>query len=114
MTLTLIRSIEKKIVRQFISELVEQGFFLYVADPDSDDQPEPSQDKAKLLEDALACDESRIVAIRGRFADDSFARSWGFFVFGNTGWDVLCDYGVNLEAYIPKTLALSDKMSQLF
>lgn len=114
MTLTLRRSVEKKIVRSLISELIAQGFVLYVADPDRDEQPEPSQDKAKLLEDALACDESRIVAIRGRFDEDSFVRSWAFFVFGNDGWDVLCDYGVNLEAFIPKTLALSDKMSQLF
>jgi hypothetical protein len=41
-------------------------------------------------------------------------KGWIHFVYGNDGYDVICDMTVSLEPYLPDTLAIAEGYSELY
>lgn len=82
-------SLERTICREIVEALTADGFALTLVTLDYGEGEEPfSYD---LLFDL---DECSLVARKGNTV------SFVFFVFGNDGWDVVCDYTMGLDTLI--------------
>lgn len=105
---TQIRKIEQRVIDQLLDEMLAAGFAISV-DYGDDDEYEVSQstDKAEILKALWACDEE-ILHYRGK---DPLS-GWIRLIYGEDGYDVMQDYTVNLDAFIPKTLKLIDDISE--
>lgn len=77
--------IEKKIVRRAIKTLVDAGYTCSIYDL------KDSSEKRKIFDEMISCDEERLRVRKGDIS------GWIYFVYGNDGFDVICDHTVNLE-----------------
>ena len=93
--------IERKIVTALVDHALAEGYEMSV--DDGDNQHPWTRDRAEVIDAIMEADEDRLYLRKdGRTA-------WVFFVYGNDGWDVICDYNVSLEALLApiNKLALS-------
>lgn len=98
------REVETKIVGAFVDASLAAGYRLSVSLDrvyDIEDMLVHSDDREAIMEAAFAGDECHIFL---QNPDDSIyhegqivSKGWIFFVFGNDGWDVICDYTMNLD-----------------
>lgn len=91
-----IRAMEEEIIGLAIDGLIAAGYHMSVDYGDGPNQP-PSQDKEALLTQLWACDEERLLCY-GIGNKNKLPNSSVFLVYGEDGWDVICDHGVSLEA----------------
>lgn len=84
--------LEWRIVAMTVETLLEQGFTLSIDHDGDNDGPIPitACDMA-AMEELFACDEETL------YVDGHGARKFVRFIYGNSGWDVISDYGVSLE-----------------
>lgn len=85
-------AIELHIVRLLITTLRAAGYAL-TFDDGGDRIQTPDDDKA--VEHLFGVDEAYIITRK-----EGCKTSSVWLVFGNDGWDVICDYGVSLEPVI--------------
>ena len=95
--------IEKKIVTAVVDAALKEGYTVIINNGGDDDEI-TSTDRAKILKEMFATDEERLYV-----AKDGKIVGWVFFVYGECGWDVICDYTTNLEEMLKPALALADK-----
>lgn len=86
------QAIEKRIVRAFAKSAFAAGFTLLIDNGGDDDERIATSTVRQTMKEIMATDEDRIYVMR-----DGKAIGWAYFVYGNSGWDVLSDYTVNLE-----------------
>jgi hypothetical protein len=96
--------LERRIATQCIAELLEAGYALGVNDGE-DTTIENSTDPTALLAAMFTTDEDYLLAFK-----DGERVGWVRFVYGNSGWDAICDYTMNLEPALAKTEALSAQL----
>ena len=81
---------ERKIVNRLIDTALEAGFELSVFDSE---QAFPwTTRKADVLRDIMNTDEDTL-----RYRLDGKHLGSVYLVYGNSGWDVICDYSMRLE-----------------
>ena len=87
------QKIEKAIVRRVIRDALKAGYKLNISNGgDGYELPEPT-DKYKVANEAMfATDEEHLY-----FFKEGKRIGWVFFVYGNSGWDVMCDNVDNPE-----------------
>ena len=101
-------NVEKRIVERVVADLLDAGFELAV--DDGGDEPHPRTANKTALYDALMnTDEDRLYV----YHKDSppgidFPMGWVYFVYGNDGWDVICDYTTNLELKLRGALEFAE------
>lgn len=78
--------VELAIVRAVIQAFRDNGLPSITVD-DGEEIHESFDNDNQIVVALFAVDESRLVS----------GQSWVFFVFGNDGWDVICDYSIDLE-----------------
>jgi hypothetical protein len=85
--------IEFEVVYRTIKAARKAGFTLSV-----DDEPDSSKlDDAGLLDLLFNLDDAYLILT----SRDCLQKSgWIRFVFGNNGYDVICDYSINLESLV--------------
>jgi hypothetical protein len=85
---------EQRIAEQTVDALLAAGYTLGVYDGE-EMTVENSNDKQAILGAMFSTDEDYLYAFVN-------ASRWGWvrFVYGNDGWDVICDYTVNLEPVV--------------
>ena len=93
---------EARIVASCVYELLEHGFLLSVDSSGDDYEINRSSDGEAVLSKLMKKPEERLIAIK----DDNIF-GWVHFVYGNFGYDVICDMTVSLESYTVKTQAIS-------
>lgn len=108
-------TIEQRICRALINEAIAAGYFISV-DNGEEIVLHKSQDTAKILEEMFSVDEERLRFFT-KNEDGTFERrGWVFLVYGNDGWDVICDYTVgdrtNLEHIMTEANKLSDQICE--
>lgn len=83
--------VEAKITKRLVADMLQAGAQL-AWDYGEDEAPAYTQDRAELEREAMACDEAwlRVKLPDGR-------KGYVFLVYGNSGWDLISDYTVNLE-----------------
>lgn len=88
-------TIERKIAKRVIADLLQAGYTISVSDGEEvvlDD----SIDAAKIFAALGTTDEDRLLTQAPAGASQP-GSSFVWFVYGNGGDDVICDYGVSLE-----------------
>jgi len=101
------QDMERAIVRNAVFELLDHGFSLSVDNGGDDYEIDRSRDGDAVLAELMNTDEDRLLA-----RDGDALRGWVFFVYGNDGYDVICDMTVSLEPYLPETLALAETLEE--
>jgi hypothetical protein len=98
---------EAAIVRNAVYELLDHGFLLCVDNGGDDYEINRSDDGEAVLAELMNTDDDRLIAIR---ADKIFG--WVHFVYGNDGYDVICDMTISLEPYLLETEALAKTLEE--
>lgn len=100
------QNVERAIVRALVNELLAQGFRLTVWN--GGDTPECSKeiDFAPVWNALGETDEDELVAAKGIKGQPDYICLKFWLVYGNDGFDVLSDYTVSAEPFIPLTLAV--------
>jgi hypothetical protein len=104
------RLVELAIVRKVATDLIAAGYLITV--DDGEDEPvQKSADVDAIMDAAFAVDEAYLyVYSPAGQAKCGFVR----LIFGNTGWDVISDYGTDLEEVLKPTNDYADLMCQWF
>ena len=85
-------AIEGKIARRAIRDLLAAGYLLSVFDSEEVTLSK-SADAAQIEAAMFTSDDDRLFC----YWPDGTQAGWVWFVYGNGGWDVICDYTTNLE-----------------
>lgn len=103
------QKMERQIVRRVVKDLVSAGFLLNIDNGgDGYELPKPINDVTAMLRAMFATDEERLYVFR---PGSPTPFGWVYFVYGNDGWDVLCDNTMNLEPQLVNASKLADKLS---
>lgn len=95
--------IERLIVKQCISDLLESGYVIGVNDGEETVLGR-SKDAAAIFEAMDTTDEDYLLVYPA--GKESRHCGWVRFIYGNDGPDVMNDYTTNLEQVLTKTFAL--------
>lgn len=101
--------IERSIVRQIVKDALASGYSISL---DNGDGPELTNDKLRgIMHQMFATDEERLYLYK-----DGCCKSWVYLVYGNDGYDVICDYSDNkiTNELLKNAQALSDKYEGSF
>jgi hypothetical protein len=108
MTLETRIRIERQIARRTIKEALALGYTLGVYDGE-ETTLEYSADASKVLAAMLTTDDDHLLFYR-----NGVRIGWVRFVYGNDGYDVICDYTTNLEEVMEKVNVLTDKLEERY
>jgi hypothetical protein len=109
MTANICREIETKIVDALLTELFDNGLRVNVNNGgDTNELPEPTRDKDKVMETLFATGEDTILV----YTKEGKRIGFVSLVYGNGGWDVISDYATRLEPYMTKANALAEHYSE--
>lgn len=97
-------AVERRIVRSLVDEFSAQGFTFKV--DDGGEEHIPADTVAEAMDALLNTDEDQLGIVK-----DGEVIGWIVLTYGNDGWDVMSDWHTNLDQYMPKTLALVEKLS---
>ena len=94
--------IARKIVLSLIDELMGHGFALSV--DDGEERHPWTTDRNRVIDAIMESDEDYLWARKPEYTGGVF------LVYGNDGWDVICDYSMGLEPFMVKTMKLAEKL----
>jgi hypothetical protein len=97
------QNIEKAVIRAFVKSALADGCEIAVHDGE-DICLRRSTDQTKIMAAIMSTDEDKLYVYK-----DAKVIGWVFLVYGNDGWDVICDYTVNLEPLMVACNELSEK-----
>jgi len=95
-------AVERRIVTALIDHALAEGYELSVYDGDS--QHPWTTNRTEVIDNIMEADEDGLYLRRDGHT------AWVFLVYGNSGWDVICDYNVSLEALLEPINALADSL----
>ena len=101
------QDVEIRIIKATVKALLDAGFELNVFDGET--HYAMARTWADVKKAIYETDEDYLIAWK-----EGKRFGWVRFVYGNDGWDVICDYTTNLEPYIGEGTAvqkLIDKLS---
>lgn len=101
---------EKRIITLTVRTLIAAGFELTVNNGDDEELPSHSRKAKEVLAVMHETDDEYLIA-RKPGSERNFG--WVRFVYGNDGWDAICDHTCNLTNALAPVLALSDKLADL-
>lgn len=111
--MTRTRRMERAIARRFIKIALKQGYLISVDDgTDNDMVLKQSNDPKVILDAMFSVDDERLFLYRPGAKDEHW-EGWVYFVYGNDGWDVICDYTGRLEPLMERVNKLSDKLCDM-
>jgi len=100
-------TVERAVFRKTITLLIDAGYELRVHEG-GDWACERTTNHKVLMEAIMSTDEDRLYVYR---PDDVVPFGWVFFVYGNSGWDVLNDHTTNLSEVLEPVDAYVDELS---
>ena len=104
---------ERAIATQLLTSVLRFGYTVTVNNGGDDNELEYSADLPVILAAMFAAGEDELYFYAaGATSSDGYA-GWAHLVYGNSGWDVLCDYSTALEPLLKDTNALIDRYEQL-
>lgn len=103
--------IERAIVRRVVRDLLAAGYTLDV-DDGGDGVGLEDATSYKPVIDALMNTDEDFLKFKRRLVGLEWQTGWVRFVYGNDGWDVICDYSANphTEALLDGALKLAEKL----
>ena len=105
MTVAMRQRVERRIARRVVKDALAAGFSLNVNNGgDTNELSLPSVKSKEILGAMFATDEEHLI-----FYKEGKGVGWVWFVYGNDGWDVVCDYTTNLESVMKGADELAEK-----
>ena len=101
--------IEKWIAQKFIRVALAAGYAISLDNGGDEFEFEHSTDFKFITGEMHATDQERL-----HLSQDGKHIGWVFFVYGNDGWDVICDYTVSLEHLMPEVSQLSARLEERY
>ena len=101
--------IEKQIARKFLRIALAAGYAISLDNGGDDFEFKDSTDFKYIVGEMFATDEEHL-----HLSKDGKRSGWVFFVYGNDGYDVICDYTMNLEPLMPEVEKLSEKLEEQY
>jgi hypothetical protein len=95
--------IEKRIARRVVRALLAAGYDITVNNGGDEDEIPYSASFKQITEAMFATDDERLYLRR-----DGRNQGWVWLVYGNDGYDVICDYTTNLSPVIEPIEAYID------
>ena len=95
-------AVERRIVRALVTHALKEGYELSVHD--GEEEHPWTRDYDAVIDAIMNTDEDTL-----RLRKDG-KNSFVFFVYGNSGWDVICDYSVSLEEVIRPILDMAERL----
>lgn len=115
------QEVEKKVVGKLVDDILKAGHRIAVSlerGYDVEDMLIGSTDKEKIMKAAFEGDECHLFI---QYATGPLLRNekvtskgWVFLVFGNSGFDVISDYTVNVEKLVKGANELGYKLEEQF
>jgi hypothetical protein len=99
------QKMERAIVRRVVKDALKLGYALSVDDGGDEYTVTESRDGKAVLAALMQTDEDHLILNR-----DGVQRGWVRFVYGNDGWDVICDYSVRVEDAVVGAEALAERL----
>lgn len=99
--------LERAVIRRAVTDIIAAGYTVDVDYGEGDIALKKSVDVAKIMEEVCACDEEWL------HVRDTSGKRIGtiFLVYGNDGWDVICDYHTSLDAVLVGANELAEQLS---
>jgi len=107
MNVKLRQSIERRIVRRLVSDILGAGYEISI----DETQEHASANRAEILGNLFQMDEDRIYVHR---AGEAKPFAWVFLVYGNDGWDAISDYTTNIEALVAGANEAAENLEGIF
>lgn len=91
------RLIELGLIRKMVVHLIETGFSITVNDGGDDIALRRSTSEPEIMDAIFAVDEATLI-----LHEKGSGKRYGYvtIVLGNSGWDAIADYAVNLDTYL--------------
>ena len=99
------KAVEKRIASAVIRSGLDAGFAITVNDGEGF-PVERSTDHDEILAAMFSVDEEHL-----EFFKDGQRVGWVFFVYGNDGWDVICDHTLNLSDILEEANRIADEVA---
>lgn len=99
-------TVEQRVVKQCIADLLDAGFSITVDDGDSSDLIKNSRDPEAIIKEMGSMCEDILYAQEARDKRPAMV----LFVYGNMPWEVIADYSISLEKHLTRTNALIDEL----
>lgn len=108
--------IEKRIARKALETMIGAGYYVRVHDGE-EWACSITQNIDQALSAMMATDEDRVFVLRHNTAGEGFGKKyqqvgWVHFVYGNDGFDVICNYSTNLEAHMAGVMAFAESQER--
>jgi hypothetical protein len=103
------QNLERRILRQVIADALRLGYVLTVHDGE-EVTLRRSADAAAVMAALMTTDEDYLHLHKFDASGAQAEHGWVRLVYGNDGWDVICDYSVNIEAAVAGASALAEKL----
>jgi hypothetical protein len=101
------QQIERQIVHQIVTDAITHGYFVSVHNGEEITVTRSNSVKVVMAE-TMSVDEEHLF-----FTSASGAEvGWVFLVYGNGGYDVICDYTTNLEELMKGAETLADELEE--
>lgn len=97
--------VERAICRRAVRGLHAMGYALRVHSGDDWETPRGA-DEAALMRALFNLDDAWLVAYQ-----NGARKGWVRFVFGNEGWDAICDYTTDLEPALAPAIEYAERLS---
>lgn len=104
MSVKMRQEVERKIAEALIQQSLDAGYHISVNNGGDEDEIKPSHDKKKILDAMFATDEEHLIF----YNEEGKRVGWVYFVYGNSGWDVISDYTTNLDHVMSEANKVSD------
>lgn len=102
--------VERAVIRHAANALIRSGFFLIVHDGEEKCFETPTQSLDLVMDSIMSTDEDYIYVAEA--VDGKFQRRGRIdLVYGNDGYDVICDHSVSLEEYLADTYEFAETLS---
>lgn len=103
------RAIERQIAEKVAQGLIDGGYAVSVDDGE-EIVLEASTDVQAIVGAMFATDEDRLYAMKPDGSGKMARQGWVYFVYGNSGFDVVNDWTANLEAEMAGATAEADRL----
>lgn len=97
--------IEREIATKIVDDALAAGYSISVDNGGDEYEIKESTDKNAILAVMFATDEERVILSK----DGKHHSGWVYLVYGNDGWDVVCDYSTNIKDVLAGADVLADK-----
>lgn len=104
MSVKMRQEVERKIAEALIQQGLDAGYHISVNNGGDEDEIQPSTDKNEILNAMFATDEEHLFF----YDEEGRSKGWVWFVYGNSGWDVITDYTTNLDHIMSEANKISD------